>query len=403
MEFQRTLAESADHHPMVRKQMAFQEMMNQKVAADTIRIRGSETRVSPLQLKSPPIGSPVVQRVVGPVPAGDFRPNLEWARWFAAMTPAELNVQLAGKGLAINSPAIAHMNTILIRSGSNPITDALPHAQPEQGVVIGSKAAAPSPVAAAADSKMHSSSSMGKGTYAQMPEDSDGRRAYEEGIAEAYRNSHSRPGAVEAEIRRLVGVGKIEREDPLQVLGAYAQNPLVKDLLTRVGGRVFVTSIRQAGTQSNPHSGFINIHGGIASQQEAAMALIQEMSNVAALGEIQVLDLAAMGVGTKGTGPISRARYIELAEEIEYRGVIRQLQILGPAAFNMPRFSHLKGIGAQLLRESPERRLGSQVSEVFGAYLRLIPDVHKEGQGKRYDALVAYRKQLDSKHAAAKK
>lgn len=81
----------------------------------------------------------ILQRVVGQKPGEYFCPNLAWAKWFAAMTPEELSVELDKLGLNLDSTAVARMNEVLIRNKLQPLTDALPEQEVEQGLNIGEK------------------------------------------------------------------------------------------------------------------------------------------------------------------------------------------------------------------------------------------------------------------------
>ncbi len=104
--------EMADNSPQVKQLTAFQKEVN----------------------------TAVIQRVVGPEPDPPFKSNLVWARWFAAMTPGELDIHLARHGMNRNSGGVAVMNQVLIRNGEAPITDALPPQQQEQSLKLGSAA-----------------------------------------------------------------------------------------------------------------------------------------------------------------------------------------------------------------------------------------------------------------------
>jgi hypothetical protein len=112
--------------------------------ADAMGSRAMSVNQSPRQLAQRRAGQSLVgapvQRVVGPRPELPFRSNLEWARWFAAMTPTELDEQLGSLVMTRDLPAVARMNEILIRNGEDPLTDALPPSSQEgDGLVIGGK------------------------------------------------------------------------------------------------------------------------------------------------------------------------------------------------------------------------------------------------------------------------
>jgi hypothetical protein len=76
-------------------------------------------------------GDMPVQRLVGPKPQGPFIGNLEWARWFSAMTPDEVRREATSLGLA--RAALDAMNGILTRHGSPNIP--IPHGH---GAVVSS-------------------------------------------------------------------------------------------------------------------------------------------------------------------------------------------------------------------------------------------------------------------------
>lgn len=251
--------------------------------------------------------------------------------------------------------------------------------------------------------KSPSISSSGAGSKTPSAEDLARAKRWEEEevIKKAYLGAQKTAvSEYETQMRTAAKWQQVMTYDPETLKSGFGEVPGLGAMLdaakAKFGADLLI--VEGTSTRSNPHSGFISMLKTLTDKIDFAMALMQELSNILARGSIEQLDLAAMGVGTGGKGSISRDNYVALAEEIEYRGMVRRLkslyEIKGDKVLSDPTYASIKDLIPAMLKESSEQRSGEKASLVFLEYLKRLPSAHKAGHAKRHAALVEYRKQL---------